>query len=243
MIEGKDGFPSPPEARGGSFRKGSTMDLETAWSVLVAITAVGAVVWLAALTTLLRASRSQAATAVEASERFEIEGKAASGAIVGAAEVDGDPEELSTRLAGTLARETFGPFGPIKVVASDRHQVVFEPTGAPGIGFRRGRVRLTPAGSRTKVEYAIETTSRGSILLGIGWLALGLGLAALIVAPWLAATYLLTSPNPAVRAQVVQVCQMAHFLWPPFLFAALSRQPSRMFRARMESLVHNLPYT
>ncbi len=36
---------------------------------------------------------------------------------------------------------------------------------------------------------------------------------------------------------------MVHFLWPPFLFAHLSRQPGRMFRARMEALVHNLPYS
>ena len=37
--------------------------------------------------------------------------------------------------------------------------------------------------------------------------------------------------------------RMVHFLWPPFLFAFLSRQPARVLRAQMDSLVHNLPYT
>ena len=94
---------------------------------------------------------------------------------------------------------------------------------------------------RTRVEYALETASNG-LLIG-AWIALALGLAALIIAPWLAFAYALPSPNPNVRAQAFQVCQMVHFLWPPFLFAFLSRQPGRMFRARMDALVHNLPYS
>ena len=217
------------------------MDPDTAKLVVVAITAVGAVAWVAGLTAVLRASRERRRSARQAAERFELEGDFAPGTIVGEAEVEGQAEELSSKLAGQLARESFGPFGPVKIVARDRHEVAFEPAGASMNGFRRGRVRLGPAGSRTKIEYALETSPRG-ILIG-GWIALALGLAALIITPWLMFAYVLPSPNPNVRGQAFQAVQMVHFLWPPFLFAHLSRQPGRMFRARMESLIHNLPYT
>ena len=74
-------------------------------------------------------------------------------------------------------------------------------------------------------------------------MALALGLAALVGVPWLMFALVLPSPNPSVRGQCLQAAQMAHFLWPPFLLAFLARQPGRMFRARMEALVHNLPYS
>ena len=217
------------------------MDEETAKLAVIAITSVGALAWLAGLTVVLRASRERRESARRAAERFSVEGEVAPGTIVGEAEVEGQPEELSTKLAAQLAREGAGAFGPVKVVAMDHREVAFEPAGAPMNGFRGGRVRLTPSGPRTRVEYALKT-SRNGLLIG-GWIALALGLVALIVAPWLAFTYALPSPNPNVRAQAFQVVQMVHFLWPPFLFAALARQPGRMFRARMDALVHNLPYS
>ena len=216
------------------------MDPETGQLVVVAITSVGALVWLTALATMLRASRDGGVTSVKAAERFEIDGQFPAGTIVGEAEVEGQPEELSTKLAGLLARDGMGPGCPVKIVARDRREVTFEPAGSSMIGFRGGRIRLTPSGARTRIDYAIRTSPRG-YLIG-GWMALGLGLVALIAAPSLVYFYVLPSPNPNVRAQSIQVCQMAHFLWPPFLFAHLSRQPGRMIRGRMESLVHNLPY-
>jgi hypothetical protein len=217
------------------------MDEESAKFMVIAITAVGALAWLAGLTVVLRASRERQQSALRAAERFSVEGEFAPGTIIGETEVEGHPEELSSKLASQLARESVGPFGPVKIVARDSREVAFEPAGAPINGFRGGRIQLTKAGPRTKVEYALETSSNG-LLIG-AWIALALGLAALIVAPWLAFTYALPSPNPNVRAQAFQVFQMVHFLWPPFLFAFLSRQPGRMFRARMDALVHNLPYS
>ncbi len=54
--------------------------------------------------------------------------------------------------------------------------------------------------------------------------------------------YVLPSPNPGVRNQAVQMVQVVHFLWPPFLFAALSGQASRFLWARIKALVHNMLY-
>jgi hypothetical protein len=215
------------------------MDPETGKLVVIAITSVGGLVWLAGLTAVLRASREHRQSSLLATERFEATEEASPGTIVGEAEVEGQPEELSAKLAGQLARESAGPFGPVKIVARDRHEVSFEPAGRSPLGFRSGRIRLEPAGSRTRIKYDIETTPRG-ILIG-GWIALALGLAALIVEFWIMFTFVI--PDPRLQGQEFQALQMVHFLWPPFLFAHLSRQPGRMFRARMDALVHNLPYS
>jgi hypothetical protein len=225
------------------------MDLEISRVLVIAIVTIGAVVWLAGLATLFRATRECQMRAREAAQRFEIEGESAAGTIVGEAQVVGRPEELSAKLAGVLARDGMSPLGPIKIIACDAHEVAFEsaiPTeGRSGYaqgGFRKGRIRLTPWGSRTRVEYAIETSS-GRLLLGLGWLFVVLGLIALAAGGYLMFTYVLASQNPAVRAQSIQMIQAIHFLWPPFLFAYLSRQPARFIRARIEALVNNLPYT
>jgi hypothetical protein len=217
------------------------MDPEIGKVVVIAITTVGAVAWLAGLFAMLRAERDWRESSSLASERFELEGDRSPGTIVGEAEVEGHPEELSAKLTGLLAREGMGPLGPVKILSSDRDEVAFEPAGPSPLGFRGGRIRLTPAGSRTRIDYALRAGSRG-YLIG-GWVALALGLAALVAAPTLAFTIVLPSPNPSIRGQCFHVFQMVHFLWPPFLFAHLSRQPARLFRGRIEGLIHNLPYT
>ncbi len=222
------------------------MDQETAKTIVIGITAVGAVAWLAGVTVMFRATREQRAGASEAAEQLDAEGDRPAGTIVGGTEIDGQPEALAAKLAEQLARNGLGPFGPIKIVACDRSEVAFEAAGPNlgaagygGSGFRRGRALFTASGKRTRIDYVVETSSRG-ILLALGWVALGLGLLALVAAPWLEFTYVL--PNANLRTQAIQTVQMVHFLWPPFLFAFLSRQPARVLRAQMESLVHNLPY-
>ena len=153
------------------------------------------------------------------------------GTIVGEAEVEGQPEELSAKLAGLLAREGIGPFGPIKIVVRDRHEVAFEPAGPSMLGFRCGRIRLAPTGSRTRIDYAIETSPRGLPDRRLGGPGPRPGGAD-------------RRPDPGVRSRPAQPepehpgpvrsrsIQMVHFLWPPFLFAHLARQPARMFRGQ-----------
>jgi hypothetical protein len=223
------------------------MDEETAKTIVIAITAVGAMAWLAGVTVMIRTTRERQAGANEAAGQFDVDGARPAGTIVGGADVDGQPEALAAKLAERLARDGLGPFGPVKIIACDRREVAFEAAGTDlgaagyaGSGFRRGQAHFTALGNRTRVDYVVETSSRG-VLLALGWLFLGLGLLALVAAPWLEFTYVL--PNANLRTQAIQTVQMVHFLWPPFLFAFLSRQPARILRAQMESIVHNLPYT
>ena len=214
------------------------MDPETGQFVVVAITAAGGLAWLAGLSAIVWSSRESRAT----DERFAVDGLSATATIVGEAEVNGEPEELSERLAGQLARDGGGgPFGPVKIIARDRREVAFEPAGPASFGLRRGRVRLTSQGTRTRVDYAIETSPAG--ILRVGWVALGLGLAALILIPWFMFARVVANPDPGVRWQALQTLQVAQLLWPPFLIAYLARQPARMFRARMDALIRNLPFS
>jgi hypothetical protein len=211
--------------------------------IVIAIAAVGAIVWLAGLSVMARATRA-AVAAEETAARFDIEDPA-SGTIVGGADVEGRPEELSERLARLLARDGMGPLGPVKIVACDHTELIFEPAGAGAgapAGVHRGRFRFTPKGYLTRIEYAIEAPS-GRVLIALGWLFVGLGLAALLGGCWAMFAYVLPSPNPNVRGQAFQMMQVVHLLWPPFLFASLARQPARWITARIDALVNNLPYS
>jgi hypothetical protein len=219
-----------------------------AWIVLT-VTAIGVATWLAGLAVMARATRELRSRAREAVERFDIEEPTAAGTLMGEADVEGRPDDLSQKLAGLLAREGMGPFGPVMIVSCDDRELVFKssgsPHGSPGLsawGVRGGRFRFTSIGSRTRIEYAIEAPS-GRVMVGFGWLFIVLGAAALGIGCWAMFAYVIPSPNPAVRSQAVQMVQVVHFLWPPFLFAFRARQPAAMIQARVSAMIHNLPYS
>ena len=225
------------------------MDENLSRIIVIGIAIVGAIAWLAGVAVMARAARERRARAEQAAARFDVEDAAAGGTIVGEAEVNGRPEELSEKLAGLLARGSTGPFGPVKIVACDRNVLVFEAGGANLVsggyapaGVYRGRFRFSPSGSRTRIEYAVEAPSR-PVLITFGWLFTVLGLLALVGGCWAMFAYVLPNPNPGVRGQAVQMVQIVHFLWPPFLFATLSRQPARWISAHVDALVNNLPYS
>src|SRR5262249_39352890 len=109
--------------------------------------------------------------------------------------------------------------------------------------FLRGQIVLKPIrANRTRIEYAVETPGG----LGLLWGAIAFqaaGLVALVLTGWLLMTFVVSNPDPDVRYQVFQMFQVAHFLWPSFLFCALHRQRDRALHAGLDALVHNLPYT
>lgn len=219
------------------------MDPEIARTVVIAIAAVLAAVWLAALQSMILAARAMGSRAREAAERFGIDEPAAAGTFVGEIEVDGSPEELSRKLGAVLARGAYGPLGTVQIVSCDAREVAFEAAGTATAAspLRRGRFRLSPAGRRTRIEYALDA-SPGRALLALGWTFVALGLAGLVAVAWAQFQFVLPSPNPQTRWQSLQTLQAVHFIWPPFLFAHLSRRIDRQVRAGIEALVGNLPY-
>jgi hypothetical protein len=224
------------------------MDMYPGAWVVIGLASVGAVIWLAAIVVMARATRDIQARDQAAASRFDIEEPSAAGTLAGEAEVAGRPEDLSTRLAGLLARDGLPSSGPVKILSCDARELVFVSSGAAADSryadttVRRGRFRFTAVGSRTRIEYAIEIPS-GRLMLGLGWLFVGLGLAALVAGCWLMFIFVVPNGNPTVRGQAFQMFQAIHFLWPPFLFASLARRPARMIEARVSALVHNLPYS
>ncbi len=222
------------------------MTEETAKIIVFGIAAAGAIAWLAGFATMLRASRAWVANPDDMGSFANGETVPGAATITGAAEIAGRPEALASKLGERLANQGLPPFGPVKMVTCNHHEVVFEPSmpGATGASsgcapLRHGVVRFAPVGGNTHVDYVI-TLAVPKVLLGLGWLAVSAGLAALIVVPWLTLTYALPSAN--TRPQVVQTFQMVHFLWPAFLFAKLSQQSIRMARAQLDALIHNLPF-
>jgi hypothetical protein len=224
------------------------MDPETASVVLAAITAVGAVVWLAGLQFLIRShprrqfgEQPDSAEAVRADECPE-------GWFCGSADVEGESRALATRAAALLANSTPLTFGPVKILEKTDRDIRFERVEVgqanqpPAQWFRRGELRFTPLRSgRTRVAWAVEPANVRWLL----WLAAGFqvgGLLVLVVGCWGLATFVVPSPDPAIRWQTIQMVQVVHFLWPPFLFGGLYRRGSRAVAGQFEALAHNLPY-
>ena len=164
------------------------------------------------------------ARAEEAVERFEIEETAAEGMIVGEVEVEGRLEDPSEKFAR--------PDGSRRNGATPAWSRSSPAIGASWSSSRRARPPAQrvphrpasatagscspPTGSRTRIEYAIDVPS-GRVLIAFGWLFITLGLAALSAGCWIMLAYVIPSPNLSVRGQALQMVQVAHFLWPPFL--------------------------
>jgi len=234
------------------------MTAEVAQAVVYLITAVGAVVWVSGLLFLIHSvPKPSGGTGISPvalgsmgkmpapSEGGRLEKSPCGvprGLIVGRAEIPGTPGDLSDKAAAILAKEQ------LKILQRTENRVVFEGVGpnlsgaAVGQLVRRGELRFTAMGSdRTGVDYAIAVPEwRGFLIAGA--IVQGLGLVALVAGFFAVTTWVVPNPNPAIRGQSLQMLQVAHFLWPPFVFGALYRMRRRTVQARFEVLVHNLPY-
>lgn len=215
------------------------MSQELAQQVIIGITVVGAIVWLWSLTFLMKSAR-MAKPALEDSD-----GSTPENSLAGVAEVEGDPKTLAARAASLLAK---GSLGPVKIVEKTDDRLVFERTD-PGIArqsvsrlFRRGEFHFTSLGqNRTQVSWNVEAANL-RWLLWVGGIIQIVSLIALIVGCWAMVTFVATSPEPAKRWQSLQMLQVIHLLWPPFLFGGLYRKGSRGIAAEFESFANNLPY-
>jgi hypothetical protein len=222
------------------------MESEIAGSIVIAIATVLFLVWATAVRFMLRATRERQALVDDDASSMGTD--SSPGTIVGKAEVPGTPEALANKLTERLARDGLGFLGPVKITGADRREVSFEAIGGttgatastPG-GLRRGLVRFSGSGNKTRIEYHVEAAS-GRVLLTLGWISVALGLAAILVGLCLEFTFVIPSPQAATRAQAVQMIQAVHLVWPPFLFAQLSRQPIKLIRNQFEALINNLPY-
>jgi len=192
------------------------MSTQAASILVLAVTAVGAVLWLVAVARALRIRRLGAGP---------IEG--------GEALVEGDAEKVSGRITEALLAGTVLPLVPLRIVSS----------GPEGVRFRSSvGASMLPFTAGIEGEYAISRAGEGRVRVRIGTnraaqkrgAAVGLlicllaGLPLLVGLPILLFVLVVPSPIPAVRWQAVQVVQMVHALWPPFLFVWLGTRNQRL---------------
>jgi hypothetical protein len=221
------------------------MSSETAQLVLGLIAGAGFVVWLAGLQFLLTSAR----TAKSATSLPELTEPPPADWLLGSTEVQGQPATLVKRAATQLVKLGAGTVGTIKILECTDDRLAFERIGpmpgnmSQGNWLRRGELRFTPQGrERTTILYAVERAPL-RWLLWLGSLFLLLGLIALIGGYWLLHTLVASSPDLTLRWQTLQMGQIVHFLWPPFLMGGLYRRSVHNLRATFEALTTNLPYT
>lgn len=218
------------------------MDAETAQLVLIGITGLGAIFWVVALNFLSRCSRRGQST-----ESLAFGESWSTNHLIGGTEVDGQPRQLAARAAAVLVQGNQSFFGPVKIAEKTDDRIAFErleglANQSAGHWFRRVELRFTPVSpARTRVEWLVEPANiRWLLQLGVFFQVAGL--LALLIGCALIHTYVVSSPDPAVRWQTLQMLQAVHFLWPPFLFGSLYRKGMRAVPLQLEALANNLPY-
>ena len=221
------------------------MDIQTAQYVLGGLTAVLLAVWISALLFTWRTSARSTAD----DEPLPADYAAGSdGRVVRAsAELPVSADELARKAARLLAQQ--GKLGlPLRVVDVTTDTVRFEASGPVGPhGIRSGEAHYRPVGPElAAAECSVVVRPPGRVMLRLAAGFLVLGLVAIATAVALIDAYVVHSPNPNLRAQVFQVLQAIHFVWPPFLFAGIYRgQRSAqeiLARRLLDGLTHNLPY-
>lgn len=223
------------------------MSAESAEWLLYAITAVGAIVWLAGLQFVTR-SFPGVVKDEDIESRLDLQEQPPANWICGSVDVKGEPAALMATAVSALAGGRVAGVGPVKILQSGDDRIVFEGAlGDPRTRQSPGRIghaqiRFTPLlPGQTNIRYVLEVTGMRWML----WLAValqGLGLLALLAGFLLLRLFVVPAAEPAIRVQTVQMVQTVHFLWPPFLFAGLYRYGRRTLRNGLDVFLHNLPY-
>lgn len=224
------------------------MPTDVARVVLYGIATAGCIAWAAGLLFLLASARPRRAVIDDLGTLSAESGQARAAWQTGSIEVEGQPGILASRAARTLARGDFQGIGPVKIIEKTDTHLVLERAGQElaqrpaNHWYRRAELWFTAQGSgRTRVDWAVEPRSAGWVLwLGGGFLIAGL--LALVIGFWAIDTYVVSSAEPGLRWQTIQMVQAVHFLWPPFLFGVLYRRMTRGAAAALATLANNLPY-
>lgn len=109
-----------------------------------------------------------------------------------------------------------------------------------GKGLVRAEAGSAPGRQRVRYVFGAQGVS-GKVWAGQLW-ALLLGLSASTAGPALVWFFLLSSANPAVRAQFLQILQTLQVLWEPYLFIGIASKRMKMAERYFESMVLGAAY-
>lgn len=226
------------------------MDTQTATLTLAAIVAGAFFIWLMGVQYRRIATMNNPTPDDPTLEEFHLpEGTSKGDWLLGQLEVQGDPERLVENTSALLVRQGASSFGPIKILEKSKNQLQFEIVGPAVMSqhhhtkwFQHAVLRFTSrGGNSTRIDYAVELAPL-RFLIGIATVIQILGLAILLAGAWFIYTFVVSSPQEAIRWQTLQMLQIIHLLWPPFLFIILYRRGREEIKARLEAFLTNLPY-
>jgi hypothetical protein len=220
------------------------MDEDVAKLIFVVIMAAGVTAWAVSLSRALRLGRParqpQPSLSDENVEFSQFEWQ------TGTVTLRGNREALSKALLRSLAQLQFGFFASIfRMQQYDDGRIVLKKVGPlvcnlpPGLYFTEAEISFQQTNAGTveasyRVGFGRLLRKLRRITLGI---ILGIGLPTMLLvgsAVWL---FVIPSPMPGMRWQVLQTLQIAHALWPPFLIMWLYSIGRRQSKTLIESLI------
>lgn len=222
------------------------MSPETAHLIFFSVGIPMLVVWL--LGVRFAFSRLRRPSAREDALRLDEEPLSGEPLTSGETVVDGDAEAVSKKLAELILAQSgpSGTFAPrIRERTAQRITVHF----ASG---RKGDekpplytldVTLAPEGGRLRVRYELRARRLLTIFRALAWIVCflygGLFVIGVPVAIWL---LVLRSEDAALRMQTIQIVQMVHGVWPPFLLGFVWGRIRRALDRNLEALFANLEH-
>ncbi len=211
--------------------------------ILVVITAIAATVWLFSFRYLVNSPVVAARRVYDELDPAPVipTFDASATRIVGAAEVEGDFRDNSRRLASVLARDGVLPASPVQILERSDQRITFRT--AADANKPRGEIVLVGKGShQTTLDYAVDYPALNTFLRA-AWTLQAVSLIALAVGFWAVRTYVITSNNPAIKWQSIQMIQIVHLIWPPFMLGYRYRAGYKLVRTKLDMMLVNLPHT
>jgi hypothetical protein len=220
------------------------MDEDVAKLIFLVIMGVGVTVWAVSLSRALRfgrpARQSQPLLSDENAEFSQFEWQ------TGKVTLRGNRDALSKALLRSFAQLQFGLFASIfRVQQYDDGRIVVKKVGPlvcnlpPGLYFTEAEISFQETNAGTveasyRVGFGRLLRKLRRITLGI---ILGIGLPLMLLvgsAVWL---FVIPSPMPGMRWQVLQTFQIVHGLWPPFLIMWLYSIGRRQSKILIENVI------
>ncbi len=216
------------------------MPIETAKVIFFAVAAPMWLVWL--IGTWFAFSRLRPSTPRELIPG----GLEARDVLTGEAELTGDSEAVSKKIAEQLiAATSMGGMSGVKITERTRERVAFEKVKGVGahaaMAFDSGLVTLDAQGEKVRVRYAVSQKRFARIMRIVTYLVCFLYCGAIVtLVPILIWKYAVHGTSAAARAQTFQTIQMIHGVWPPFLVGFLSGHLAKRTAGFFDTLLANL---
>ena len=215
------------------------MSSEIAEAILAVICVIAAIVWLAGLWFLVSSYRADGVPAEQMANDRGDNDPSTKDWLRGSVEIEAPLQGLTDKAAAFLPKVSSGS---LSILEKSQDRLSFQRVGPAIRGLpERGEIQFASlGGNRSQAEYAVQARGYRGLLWG-GAIFQALGLVGLIAGGWAVDTFVVQSQDPTVRGQSLQMMQISHLLWPPFLFGGLYRAFRRRQRNQMWFLLRNLP--